>query len=405
MQEINHFQDIQLSPIILQALHRLGFSKPTAIQAQAIPLALQSKDILGSAQTGTGKTFAFCLPLLDWLLNNPTGKGLILIPTRELAQQIFSNLNKLLAEIQTIKLALLIGGESYNKQLKQIESPARIIIGTPGRIIDHLQQKNFSVAGINYLVLDETDRMFDMGFAIQLEKIVSQLPKKRQTLMFSATFPAKIERLVDKYMQDPVRIFVNESQKTGIQLPSSLVEKTLSVKEEDKYAALLQELNQREGTILIFVKTKVRAEKLSLKLRKENYNTCAMHSNLVQNKRVRLMEAFRQERYRIMVATDVAARGLDVPHLLHVINYDLPHLTEDYVHRLGRTARNGKEGFAFTFLTPEDSKRWKAIQLLLDPVGKVEHGPYRPIKNNLIKNNLRKGYIKGRLRQRPKDRF
>jgi ATP-dependent RNA helicase DeaD len=400
MQEINHFQDIQLSPVILQALHRLGFSKPTDIQAQAIPPALQSKDILGSAQTGTGKTLAFCLPLLDWLLNNPTGKGLILIPTRELAQQIFFNLNKLLAEIQTIKLALLIGGESYNKQLRQIKSPARVIIGTPGRIIDHLQQKNFSALDINYLILDETDRMFDMGFAIQLEKIVCQLPKKRQTLMFSATLPSKVERLVAKYMQDPVRIFVNESQKTGIQLPSSLVEEVLSVKEEDKYKALLQELNRRKGTILIFVKTKARAERLALKLRKENYNTHAIHSNLTQNKRVRLMEAFRQEQYRIMVATDIAARGLDVPHLLHVINYDLPHLTEDYVHRLGRTARSGKEGFAFTFLTPEDSKRWKAIQLLLYPVDKVKHGPYKSIKNN-----LRKEHVKDGLHQRPKGRF
>ncbi|MHB9147373.1 MAG: DEAD/DEAH box helicase [Candidatus Amoebophilus sp.] len=363
---MTNFQEMGLSPVLTQALDKLSFTQPTAIQAKAIPLALQQKDILGSAQTGTGKTLAFAIPLINKLLSDPTSMGLILTPTRELAQQVATNINQLLFKSPFIKTALLIGGEPYNKQLAQLRSNLRIIIGTPGRVIDHLERGSFNPKDIDFLILDETDRMFDMGFSIQLEQIVSQLPTQRQTLMFSATFPPKVEKLAAKYMQSPERIFMNEFDSMAI-VAQNLTQEILEIKEENKYFELLTQLNSREGTILVFVKTKDNAEHLSLRLNKEAYNTCAIHGNLRQTKRERVMRAFRQGRHQIMVATDIAARGLDVPHVKHVINYDIPHAPEDYVHRIGRTARAGAKGFALSFVSSQDRKRWNAIQDLLNP--------------------------------------
>jgi len=363
---MTNFQEMGLSPVLTQALDKLGFTEPTSIQAKTIPLALKQKDILGSAQTGTGKTLAFALPLVNQLLANPTSVGLILTPTRELAQQVATSVNQLLFKTPFIKTALLIGGEPYNKQLAQLRSNLRIIIGTPGRIIDHLERGSFNPKDIDFLILDETDRMFDMGFSIQLEQIVSQLPTKRQTLMFSATFPPKVEKLAAKYMQAPERVFMNEFDSMSI-VAQNLTQEILEIREDDKYTELLTQLNSREGTILVFVKTKDNAENLSLRLNKEAYNTCAIHGNLRQTKRERVMRAFRQGRHQIMIATDIAARGLDVPHVKHVVNYDIPHAPEDYVHRIGRTARAGAKGFALSFVSSQDRKRWNAIQDLLNP--------------------------------------
>lgn len=363
---MNNFQEMGLSPILTKSLDKLGFTQPTSIQAKTIPLALQQKDILGSAQTGTGKTLAFALPLVNQLLNNPTGVGLILTPTRELAQQVMDHVKQLLGTQTSIRTALLIGGDPYAKQMSQLKGNVRIIIGTPGRIIDHLARRSFRADAINFLVLDETDRMFDMGFSIQLQEIVSQLPTQRQTLMFSATFPPKVEKLAAKYMQNPERVFVNESE-TATVVASNLTQEILEVSEKDKYTELLKQLDNRAGTILVFVKTKSDAESLSIRLNKEDHNTCCIHGNLRQNKRERVMRAFRQGRHQIMIATDIAARGLDVPHVLHVINYDIPYAPEDYVHRIGRTARAGAEGFAMSFVSSQDRKRWNAIQQLLNP--------------------------------------
>ena len=367
MQTINNFQDIQLSPWLLQSLTKLGFSTPTAIQAQTIPLGLEKKDILGSAQTGTGKTLAFALPLLHHISNNLTDMGLIIAPTRELAQQIVATINQVLAGNRTINTALLIGGEPYNKQLFQLRKPAHIVVGTPGRIIDHLQQRNFLPNRIHYLVLDETDRMFDMGFSIQLEQIIRQLPSDRQTLMFSATFPPNVEKLAAQYLRQPERIFINQSNNVGVQVANNLVQETIMLKEVDKYDRLLEELKKREGTILVFVKTKINAEKLAIRLRQADFNTCAIHGDLRQNKRDKVMAAFRRGQHRIMIATDIAARGLDVPHVLHVINYDIPNAPEEYIHRTGRTARAGAKGFAMSFVSERDTRPWHAIQEMLNP--------------------------------------
>jgi superfamily II DNA/RNA helicase len=405
---MTNFQDMGLSPILIQALDKLGFTQPTSIQAKTIPLALQQKDILGSAQTGTGKTLAFALPLVNQLLNDPMSMGLILAPTRELAQQVAAHVNQLLFKSSFIKTALLIGGEPYNKQFAQLKANPRIIIGTPGRVIDHLQRNSFNPSSINFLVLDETDRMFDMGFSIQLEQIVSQLPTQRQTLMFSATFPPKVEKLAAKYMQTPERVFINEFDSMSL-VAQNLTQEILEIKEEDKYFELLTQLNSREGTILLFVKTKDNAEHLSLRLNKEAYNTCAIHGNLRQTKRERVMRAFRQGRHQIMVATDIAARGLDVPHVKHVINYDIPHAPEDYIHRIGRTARAGAKGSAISFVSSQDRKRWNAIQDLLNPKqAKAERASeYSGSRGRNSKNNNSKSRSQsmGSSRFSQRDRF
>ena len=379
---MNNFEEMGLSPVLMQALEKLGFTQPTVIQAKTIPLALQGKDILGSAQTGTGKTLAFTLPLVNNLLKNPEGIGLILTPTRELAQQVNFNVKQLLTDTPSIKTALLIGGESYDKQLIQLKNKPRIIIGTPGRIIDHLERNRFKPQSVNFLVLDETDRMFDMGFSEQLQQIVEQISAERQTLMFSATFPVKIEKLAAKYTKQPERVFTNDATSVGM-VAQNLTQEILEINEGGKYLELLTQLNSREGSLLVFVKTKSDAEQLALSLEQDDHDACAIHGNLKQNKRERVMRAFRQGRHRIMVATDIAARGLDVPHVMHVINYDIPHAPEDYIHRIGRTARAGKKGSAISFVSPQDRKRWDAIQELLDPE------KYKANKKAFSNNNTR----------------
>jgi ATP-dependent RNA helicase DeaD len=363
---MNSFHEMGLSPLLLQTLDKAGFTQPTAIQALAVPLALQNKDIMGSAQTGTGKTMAFALPLINQLLTNPTGAGLILLPTRELAQQVLANINQLLVKGSPIRTTLIIGGEPYAKQLSQLRQKPSIVIGTPGRVIDHLGRGTLKADAFNFLVLDETDRMFDMGFSIQLEQIIKQLPTERQTLMFSATFPSGIERLAAKYMRSPERIFVQEIQDAGV-VANNLTQETIEMKEGGKYEELVKQLDSREGTILVFVKTKDDADSLDGELGRKGYDTCTIHGNLRQNKRERVMRAFRQGKHRIMIATDIVARGLDVPHVKHVINYHIPDVPEDYVHRIGRTARAGATGSAVSFVAGSDRRRWQAIQALVNP--------------------------------------
>ena len=361
---ISNFHSMALPVHILQALDSMDYVTPTPIQAQTIPIALQNNDILGSAQTGTGKTLAFVIPLITKLLNNPNSSALILTPTRELAQQVINVVKKIMGPKSPIRSVLLIGGESFFNQLKQLKFGPRIIVGTPGRIIDHFSRKTLK-PNFNFLVLDETDRMFDMGFGIQLEKIISQLPKERQTLMFSATLPPKIEKLAAKYLIKPKRIAMNSS--SAVISFDKLKEESIKVKESEKYAKLLLQLQKREGSIIIFVKTKSGADRLSDNLRKENHSSSAMHGDLKQSARTRIMNDFRNGRYKIMVATDLAARGLDVPHIQHVINYDLPNCPEDYIHRVGRTARAGADGCALNLISNHDQSKWDDIQRFISP--------------------------------------
>jgi ATP-dependent RNA helicase DeaD len=367
---MENFDSLNLPAALMTALARISFTTPTPIQAQAIPHALEGRDILGSAQTGTGKTGAFGIPLVARLINNPRGSALIMTPTRELAVQVMDMLETLLSTTPTIRTALLIGGESMPKQFAQLKARPRLIVGTPGRINDHLARGTLMLHDANYLVLDETDRMLDMGFGIQIEKVLTYLPKVRQTLLFSATLPDNIVKLSSKFLKDPVRVSVG-STTTPI---ANIKQETVHLSEPEKYTRLLKELETREGSIIVFIKTKWGAEKMAVKLCKQGHKADAIHGDLRQNQRDAAIHAFRNQQFRIMVATDIAARGLDIPHIEHVINYDLPQCAEDYIHRIGRTARAGAEGHAINLITPQDGLKWKAICRLLDPTAPVDRG-------------------------------
>ena len=365
---MDNFNGLRLQPALLHALEAMNFKTPTPIQAAAIPPALEGQDILGTAQTGTGKTGAFGIPLIAHLLDNPDHHALVMTPTRELATQVMATMHQLIGKKTRIPSALLIGGASMMNQFEQLRKSPRLIVGTPGRITDHLLRKSVSLEATRFLVLDETDRMLDMGFGIQIDRILSFIPKERQTLLFSATLPNNILKLSGKYLTNPVRISTGSTN-----APAALVkQEKIEVSESEKYSILLRQLEQHEGTVIVFVKTKAGADRLSKKLRAQNHSADAIHGDLRQNQRDRAIKAFQNFHTRIMVATDIAARGLDIPHIETVINYDLPQVAEDYIHRIGRTARNGAEGVAISLVTHEDAKKWYAIQRLLNPHEKPE---------------------------------
>lgn len=347
-----------LAPQVLASLERMKFETPTPIQAQAIPLAMQGRDILGSAQTGTGKTGAFAIPLVSKLLTNEINSALIMTPTRELAVQVLESIHQILGKNSNISTALLIGGEDIHRQFFQLRRNPRIIVGTPGRINDHLERRTVNLTKTNYLVLDETDRMLDMGFGQQIDRIVAQMTSTRQTMMFSATMPKNIQQMAAKYLNNPERIQVGSC----LQPVESIQQESIRLADGQKYEQLLKELKAREGTVIVFVKTKYSAQTIADRLYDDFLEAEAIHGNLRQNKRDKVIKGFRDKKFRILVATDVAARGLDVPHIAHVINHDLPQCPEDYIHRIGRTARAGATGKAVNFITNKEDKLWRAIQ-------------------------------------------
>ncbi|MBP9674811.1 MAG: DEAD/DEAH box helicase [Bacteriovoracaceae bacterium] len=361
---MQNFASFGLPSPVLRSLEQLSFSQPTAIQSEVIPLVLQGKDILGSAQTGTGKTGAFGIPIVAKILEDPKGIALIITPTRELAAQVLKQMIDFIGDQKAIlRTALLIGGDSIHKQLQQLQKRPRIIVGTPGRINDHLLKRSLRLDDTRFLVLDETDRMLDMGFTPQIESIVEKTPASRQTLMFSATIPKNIVSISNRYLKSPVRIAIGEESKPAERLTQEL----FYVKEADKGTHLNSELQKREGSIIVFVKTKIGAERLAKKLRQDDLSANAVHGDLPYKKREQAIQAFRASKYRIMVATDVAARGLDISHVQHVINYDLPQCPEDYIHRIGRTARAGASGSAVCYITPSDKRKWSLIEQILNP--------------------------------------
>ncbi len=373
------FTELNLNPSLMQSITRMHFKIPTPVQAQAIPPALLGKDILGTAQTGTGKTLCYGIACINKLLNDRASNALIICPTRELAVQVGDVLNGLIENSMNIKSAVLIGGESMHKQLKQLHRRPRLIIGTPGRLNDHLKRKSLKLHQSYFLVLDETDRMLDMGFTPQIEQILKFVPKRHQTLLFSATLPQNILKITERYLNDPIRIRVG-STTTPI---SKIKQEVIQVNEGEKYNKLLEELYKRKGSILIFVKTKRNADKMAGRLHNDGHRCDCMHGNLRQSKRQKTLIAFRSGKIRILISTELAARGLDVPSIQHVINYHLPQVPEDFIHRIGRTARAGAEGCALTFLTPNDRQMWNGIQRLIDPNVKQEF-------NNFKKSNHRR---------------
>lgn len=359
---MTQFSNFNLDEQLLWSLSQMNYTTPTPIQAQSIPHALEGKDIMGSAQTGTGKTAAFAIPLVQHLINNSNSCGLILVPTRELGKQIITAIHEMLKAHKNIKTAFIIGGEPMGKQLAQIKKNPRLIVGTPGRINDHLERRSLKLKDVDFLVLDETDRMLDMGFSVQLDRIFTYMQPERQTLMFSATLPKDILQLSKKYLNDPVRVAVGEASKAATNIQQEIT----FIAEDKKYEKLISELYEREGSAIIFVKTKFATERLAKKLCAADLKSAAIHGDMKQSKRERMIQDLRQNKYRILVATDVVARGLDVPHLAHVINYDLPQVPEDYIHRIGRTARAGKSGFALSLVSPKDEFDWRDIEKLLE---------------------------------------
>ena len=349
--------DFSILPEFLQtALHRLGITEPTPVQTGAIGPALQGRDVLATAQTGTGKTFAFLLPLAVRLVQNPAENALILSPTRELAQQTQNELKKLFSADFSLQTALVVGGDNIHKQYADLRDKPRVIIATPGRLLDHMGRKSVNLKNTHMLVLDETDRMLDMGFIDDMRRIVSSLPAPRQTMLFSATLPKEIEVLAKEFLQNPVRVKIG-----SVVTPADLVvQEIVHVDVREKLPQLLHELNTRQGSVLIFTRTKHGAERLAKQLKLYGQKANALHGELRQNRRRQVLEFFRSGAVRILVATDLAARGIDVPHIAHVINYDLPQCPEDYIHRIGRTGRAGAVGAALSLIS-DDGQKWKDI--------------------------------------------
>ncbi|MFM9890048.1 MAG: DEAD/DEAH box helicase [Rickettsiales bacterium] len=357
------FDQMPIPQQLKSALAAMKFTTPTPIQAQAIPLIMEGRDILATAMTGSGKTGGFCIPMIARMLANSRGTALIMLPTRELAAQVEKVVKELLGPNNAIKSAILIGGESMPKQQQQLRARPRIIVGTPGRIIDHLQRGSLMLHDASYIVLDEADRMLDMGFEDQILAVLKYLPQQRQTLLFSATLSPVILKLSERYLKTPARIEIGEANKAA----DNIDQQIKHVSPEGKYDLLVSELKARQGTVIIFVRAKYGTEKLATKLKRSGFTAEPIHGDLEQRQRERVLTAFRNRQHRILVATDIASRGLDIPHIEHVINYDLPQAPEDYIHRIGRTARAGADGAAISFITPEDGLKWRNIQKLMHP--------------------------------------
>ena len=356
------FSSFKLHPQIAAGVKALGYTVPTPIQVQAIPPVLEGKDVMGLAQTGTGKTAAFVLPILQRLLPGPRGKvrALIIAPTRELAEQTHVSIVALGRDTK-LRSCTIYGGVSLNPQIQRLRDGVDIVVACPGRLLDHINQKTIILSNLEVLVLDEADRMFDMGFLPDIRRIIKQLPIKRQTLMFSATMADDIRKLAHEVLHNPVTVQV------GHTAPANTVSHALYPVEQHLKTALLMEILKHTDTesILIFTRTKHRAKRIGQQLEKAGYKAASLQGNLSQNRRQAALDGFRDGSYQILVATDIAARGIDVSSISHVINYDIPDTTDAYTHRIGRTGRAAKTGDAFTFVSREDEPLVKSIERVL----------------------------------------
>ena len=357
------FNDFALPEALQHKLNALGFDKPTPVQERAIPAALEQRDILGSAQTGTGKTAAFAIPLLTKIMNHADVYGIIVTPTRELALQVDEQIRAFLSAKSKIRSVVLIGGASIDRQIQALAKRPKIIVGTPGRIIDHLERKSLDLAGFNYVVLDETDRMLDMGFSAPIAEIFSHVAEERQTLLFSATLPKNIQKVSAQYLQNPVRIEMGQVNSVG----DNIVQSTQFVSKEGKFEMLVDALRDHDQSAIVFMNSKFATEKMAKRLKSAGITAEAIHGDLRQSKRERVISNLRDNKFRVLVATDVAARGIDVPHIHQVINFDLPRQTEDYIHRIGRTGRNGAQGIALNLATRDDMEKLNEIERLINP--------------------------------------
>lgn len=356
------FHQFNLDSRLLPGITRAGYVTPTAIQSAALPPALAGHDLIGTAQTGTGKTAAFVLPILNRLLTGPRHqtRALIVTPTRELAEQVHHVIGELGAGTG-IRSATIYGGVGAGPQLRALRAGVEILVACPGRLLDHIGQGHACLSGVQTVVLDEADRMLDMGFLPDVRKILGALPVRRQTLLFSATFPPEIERLASGAMKDPKRVAV------GLCRPVHTVSHALfSVPLQLKTPLLLALLGETDAeSVLVFTRTKHRAQRLAQQIGRAGYRATSLHSDRTQSQRQAALAGFRKGDYQIMVATDIAARGLDVNGISHVVNYDMPNTVDDYIHRIGRTGRAERSGDAFTFVTPEDTTAVRAVEKMM----------------------------------------
>jgi len=351
-----NFSELNLKPQLLEGLKKLRYDKPTEVQEKAIPILLTGKDLIVRSKTGSGKTFAFLLPILQNLSHERMLQALILSPTRELAQQTDKEISKL---DPTVKTVLLYGGVGIQPQIDKLERGAQIAVATPGRVLDHLERRTIDFSNIRFVVLDEADRMLDMGFIDDVEKILRMTPKNRQTMLFSATMPEQVVRLSQRYMNQPDTLMLQQDEITV----KKIRQKVLGVDRKQKLDLLVKILKDRAAKkVLIFANTKDWAERLGGILWKKRFQATSIHSGLSQNKRNRVIQDFNSGRCTILVATDVAARGLHIEGVTHVINYDIPRNPKDYVHRIGRTGRAEKEGDAITFVTQIDEHLLRAVE-------------------------------------------
>ncbi len=354
------FDGLGITPNILSVLNQLNFKTPTPIQYKAIPIAIEGKDVVGIAQTGTGKSLAFGIPLMQRLMGLPGKTGLIILPTRELAAQINETLLKI-GRGFGLKTAVLIGGASMYQQISQLRQQPHIIIGTPGRINDHLKQKTLNLANNAILVLDEADCMFDMGFAPQIKQILLSVPSQRQTMLFSATMPDSIIKIATGHMKLPVRVEIARQGTTNEKVDHEL----FFVKKDYKIRLLEKLLAEYKGSVLVFSRTKHGARKICSDLLKKGFAVAEIHSNRSLAQRKQALDGFKSGKYRILVATDIASRGIDVKGIELVLNFDLPESPGDYVHRIGRTGRAGLTGKAISFVTPEQKSKVREIERLI----------------------------------------
>ncbi|WP_028986618.1 DEAD/DEAH box helicase [Thermicanus aegyptius] len=358
---MSSFQEFKIDQAILKAIQEMGFEEPSPIQSACIPKILEGFDVIGQAQTGTGKTAAFGIPIVEKVTSSPEVQALVLTPTRELAIQISGELRKI-SKFKRIKTLPIYGGQSIGHQIRALKQGVQVVIGTPGRIIDHLNRKTLKLDHVRIVVLDEADEMLDMGFIDDIESILRSVPADRQTLLFSATMPAEIRSLANRYMKDPQTVRVNREE-----VAAPLIEQVYyKVLEKNKLDSLCRVLDSEEVELgIIFCRTKKGVDELTESLQARGYLADGLHGDLSQAQRDKVMGDFRTNRIELLIATDVAARGIDVSNVSHVINYDIPQDPESYVHRIGRTGRAGKRGIAITLVTPREMKQLKAIEHMI----------------------------------------
>jgi ATP-dependent RNA helicase RhlE len=383
------FDSLNLKPELLRAIESQGFTTPTPIQSQVIPIVFEGGDLLASAQTGTGKTAAFALPIIQKLSENIPGRknrnprALVLVPTRELAAQVSEHMQNYGRRL-SLRSTMLYGGVSIQAQIERLERGIDIVVATPGRLLDHAGRGTVDLSQIEFLVLDEADRMLDLGFIDDIKAVAEYLPDEHQTLLFSATYSQSIKQLADELLDRPKRIEVDRRSLTADEVTHSVY----PVPRNRKRDILSHLIRKREWSqVLVFARTRYSADQLTAELQFDGIDTAAIHSNKSQSIRTRTLKQFKQHELRVLVATDVAARGLDIAHLPYVINYELPDVAEDYVHRIGRTGRAGEPGIAISLMCPDELHKLKAIEKLIKatiPQESLEEFPDVPVRRGMV---------------------